>query len=238
MGFARAVTRAAALSAAALWLIPGPALAGSIQVRPIRFSVAHARPIGSVTVSNAADEPVSVRVVTLRWTQRNGEEVYEPTDDLLASPPIFTIPAGKSQLVRVGLRKVSGDAEAAYRVILEEIPQATASDGGIRIALRLNLPFYKEPKARGAARVRWTAAYSQEGRLTVQAANGGSVHDQINRIDAIDVAGKRVTLVDTASVLLPGSSKSWTVPAPRAAKLIVVKPGGEEEHALAVPDPS
>ena len=217
------------------------AAASSFQVSPINLVVPHDRPIGALTVRNGSGQPVAVRVVTYRWSQAGGEDRYEPTDDLIASPPIFTMPVDGSQLIRVGLRAKAGESEAAYRVILEEIPSAAEPEAGVRIALRLNLPFYKQPRRMGQAALRWTAYRAGDGGIALDASNSGAVHDRINRIDWIDGAGRRAPLVDKPSVVLAGNSRRWWVPdVPMAAdgvmKLILVRPNGEEETAALVSD--
>jgi fimbrial chaperone protein len=215
------------------------AAASSFQVSPINLVVPHDRPIGALTVRNGSSEPVAVRVVTYRWSQAGGEDHYEPTDDLIASPPIFTMPADGSQLIRVGLRGKPGEDEAAYRVILEEIPSAAEPTAGVRIALRLNLPFYKQPKRMGQAALRWLAYRAGDRGIALDASNSGAVHDRINRIDWIDGAGRRAPLVEKPSVVLAGNSRRWWVPNAQAAadgmiKLILVRPNGEEEQTAPV----
>lgn len=152
---------------------------------------------------------------------------------MLASPPIFTLGPRDSQVIRVGLKKPGGEDEAAYRVILEEIPQATSNSAGIRVSLRLNLPFYKQPKAKGASRVTWSLAPAKDGGVELRATNAGTLHEQINRVEVADATGTRKRLVEQPGVVLPASTKSWAigkgrVQPGRPMKLIVVKPGGEE----------
>ena len=217
------------------------ARASSFQVSPINLVVPHDRPIGALTVRNGSAEPVAVRVVTYRWSQAGGEDRYEPTDDLIASPPIFTMPVDGSQLIRVGLRAKAGEGEAAYRVILEEIPSDAEPSTGVKIALRLNLPFYKQPKRMGQAALRWMAYPTGDGGIALDASNSGAVHDRINRIDWVDAAGKRATLIEKPAVVLAGNSRRWWVPnvqgrADGTIRLILVRPNGEEEQTALVSD--
>ena len=217
------------------------ALAGSFQVTPISVTVPHGRPIGAITVKNESDEPVSIRVLTFRWTQEGGEDVHTKTAELLASPPIFTIPARGTQLVRVGLAKPPSDGELAYRVILEEIPRADPA-AGLRVTLRLSIPFYKQPKAAGRAETAWSATRFKGGAVKFEGLNSGALHDHVIRIDAIDERGARTTLVDRPGVVLPGSRRHWPIAAaarlPRgnSMKLIVVRPSGEQPSAAIIQD--
>ena len=233
----RAVARAVVAGLISLFL-PAAALAGSFQVTPISVTVPHGRPIAAITVKNEADEPVSIRVLTFRWTQEGGEDVHTKTSELLASPPIFTIPARGTQLVRVGLAKPASEGELAYRVILEEIPRADPA-AGLRVTLRLSIPFYKQPKVAGRAETAWSATRSRSGALKIEGVNSGALHDHVLRIDALDERGARTTLVDRPGVVLPGSRRQWAaarLPRGNSMKLIVVRPSGEQPSAAIIQD--
>src|SRR3546814_7495729 len=93
-------------------------------------------------MGNDTGDEVGILVSALRWTQVAGKDVYAPADDLIASPPIFMLEPHGKQLIRLGLRRRTPGA--AYRVIVEEIPNEKASGTGIKVALRLNLPLYIE----------------------------------------------------------------------------------------------
>src|SRR3990170_3108661 len=91
--------------AAFAWLIAcaGPASAGSFTVNPVNITLPAGRQAASLTLTNSDAAPVSVLVQTYAWTQVDGVDVHTPTDNIIASPPIFTIAPGKTQLVRIGL---------------------------------------------------------------------------------------------------------------------------------------
>lgn len=185
-----------------------PALAGSFQVNPVQIVLQPGKTISSLTIRNVDAQPVSVRVLTYRWTQVNGNDVYTPTDDLIASPPIFTIPANAKQLVRVGLRRRTPGA--AYRVILEEIPRPS-KENVIQVALRLNLPMYVLTSAGAKPAVRWSASRDAEGNIIFEGRNDGAAHAQITAIAQVDPAGKRTALTTSMGVILPASMRRWNV---------------------------
>src|SRR3546814_9833017 len=61
----------------------------------------------------------------MAWSQSGGKDVFAAVDDILATPPIFTIPAGGSQVIRVGSRRAPDPQhERAYRLFLREVPPA------------------------------------------------------------------------------------------------------------------
>lgn len=197
---------------ACAWLIAGaaldPALAGSFQVNPVHISLPADRQVASLMITNSDTAPVSVRVVTLAWTQVNGVDIHNPTNNVIVSPPIFTIPSGRTQLVRVGLK--SRDNVGAYRVIFEEIPVQIPTDGQVRVALRLDLPLYILPKQRGKADLRWRAWRDGSGDLFVEGTNTGALHAQVIELSA-QSDGSDKMLSRQMGVVLPNSTRVWKI---------------------------
>lgn len=64
-----------------------------------------------------------VQLEAMAWNKAQGQDIYTPTTDLIAAPPIFTVPPGGTQIVRIGLRRAPDpQRELAYRVYFQEIP--------------------------------------------------------------------------------------------------------------------
>lgn len=200
--------RSLRLLAAITGLIAGPALAGSFTVNPVNINLPADRKAASLTVTNSGAAPVSVKVQTYAWTQADGSDVRTPTDNVIASPPIFTIPAGKTQLLRIGLRSQAGPG--AYRVVLEEIPREKPLDGQIQVNLRLDLPLYVLPKGGGKAALSWRAWRDRSGDMFVEGSNSGSAHLQVLELSA-EQGGKQQLLSKQMGVVLPGSARRWKV---------------------------
>jgi fimbrial chaperone protein len=148
-----------------------------------------------------------VRVVTYAWTQAAGRDVYTATSNVILSPPIFTIPAGQTQIVRIGLRDRA--RTGAYRVVFEEIPRPRQVDGQIQINLRLDLPLYVLAKGRTRPDVSWRAWRDPSGEMIVEGRNRGMLHSQVLALDA-DQGGRRHSLSKQMGVVLPGSARQWT----------------------------
>jgi fimbrial chaperone protein len=199
-----------AIFALCLALVPFSfARAGSFQVDPVNIELVPGRRTTEINVRNADDRPVSVRLRLYGWTQVDGEDVYSDTNDLVASPPIFTIPANGTQLVRIGPRGQS--VTGAYRVVLEEIP-GTSQGTGVRVALRLNLPLYVVTDRASTPALTWSAWRDGAGNVLIEARNSGTRQSQILELRSIDQSGKAATLSKQMGVVLPmGSSKRWNV---------------------------
>lgn len=200
---------AALLAAAAALAAPAPATAGSLQVDPIRLEINTGRRTATLRVRNQEQSPVTIRAYALDWSQPNGEDRYDETSAVIASPPIFTIPGGGTQLIRIGLRNPAG-VPRAYRLMVEEVPQASPG-GGVQVALRLNLPLFVSMQPGTAAELAWSAARGADGRWAVEAANAGR-----NYVRVEPAAAEAATGVDFADgtnlgVVLPGSSRRWVV---------------------------
>ena len=125
----------------------------------------------------------SVQASALSWTQPGGEETYAPTRELIATPPVFTLPPDGEQIVRVALRREpDSSAELAYRLLLAEVPPAPTADfTGLRVALRLSLPVFVQPTAAAKPDLEWNATWVGDGELQISAANRGTAHSAGHR---------------------------------------------------------
>ncbi|HEX8191411.1 MAG TPA: fimbria/pilus periplasmic chaperone [Allosphingosinicella sp.] len=198
-----------AAAAAATAAVPGAARAGSLSVDPIRLEITQGRRTATLRVRNQEQAPVTIRAYALAWSQVDGEDRYEDSAAVIVSPPIFTIPAGGTQLIRVGLRNPSADPRA-YRLMVEEVPQASPG-GGVQVALRLNLPLFAMMNAGTAAELGWAASRGADGRWTVEAVNNGSNYVRVEPAAAEAATGVDFDNNANLGVVLPGSRKRWVV---------------------------
>jgi fimbrial chaperone protein len=188
---ARGAERTLWLCAAALWFFQPVAWAGSFQVNPIRVELSPKSQTTALTVKNTGNDPVVVQVNVEAWNQQDGKDVYAPTRELLATPPVMTIPPSEERVVRVGLRRAPDRAkELSYRLFLQEVPPPPQPGfQGLVVALRVGLPIFVAPsQGQAAARVSWKAVRTADGKLEVSAINQGTAHVQISEINVIDGA--------------------------------------------------
>lgn len=210
------------------------ASAASLSLVPTRLMLTAEQPIGAVSVRNDGSEAAVVQVSVAQWSQTNGADTYAATTDILATPPIFTVPPGETQLVRVGLRRtVDARSELSYRVFLQEVSPAPTSDfRGLHVALRFSVPVFVAPAKAGRASalttsLQWHARVeSPKGQLTVTARNEGAAHVQIRDFMLAPDGNPAASIRHSASkYLLPGQSGEWTVdlkPLPAAGTLLHV----------------
>jgi fimbrial chaperone protein len=220
-----------------VWIIAGaalaaPAWAASFKINPVQIVLPADRQAASLIISNSDAAPVSLRIMGYRWSQADGLDVYSPTTDVIASPPIFTIPGGKSQLVRVGLRP--GTAVTAYRVIFAEIPRDRPAEGQVQVQLRLNLPLYVLPRHAIPAELSWRTWTDRSGAMVAEGRNSGSLPAQVLALST-EQGGRRVVLSQQMGVVLPGGARVWKLTARTAFRvgqplsLTVRSPSGETQ---------
>jgi fimbrial chaperone protein len=187
-----------------------PAAAGTLQVNPVLVEIGGARRTGSVTVRNEEDVPVTIRAYPLAWRQDGGEDRYDETAELIVSPPVFTIAPHATQTVRAGARRPS-PAPRAYRLIIEEVPEAAPPGSGIRVALRLNLPLYANLAAGRPADLSWRAYRQGDGQWAIEARNNGAGWVRVEQALAEAATGLRLEDGFSFGTVLPGGARRWLV---------------------------
>jgi fimbrial chaperone protein len=208
MRFKSALAFACGTSLLGAPLVALPAQAGTLQINPVLLEVNASRRTALITLRNEEATPIMVRSYALQWSQQSGDDLYTETSAVIVSPPVFTIPAGGTQLIRVGLRSPSA-APQTFRLIVEEVPGAMPTDG-IRVALRLNLPLYSMVPAGEASALRWSA-WQEEGGWVVEAVNSGPGYVRLSRDAALAATGIRARDDVNFGTVLPGATRRWRI---------------------------
>jgi fimbrial chaperone protein len=191
------------------------ALAGAFAVSPGRATLAAGQQAVALNVKNEGKEPAVLQLETMRWSQHEGRDVYEPTREILATPPLFTLAPGATQIVRIGLRReADAERELAYRVFVQEVPQGAVAVRGLQVALRLGIPVFVTA-ARAAPQARWQATRTSEG-VRLALANEGAAHLQVIELRA-KLGAREVAHVGMPSYVLPGQRREWHWAAPAGA---------------------
>lgn len=192
-----------------------PVQAADIGVDPVSIELTPDQQTASVTVSNQSDQPASIQIQAVAWTQRDGNDVYTPAREMLVSPPIMTIGPKKEQVIRLALRrKADPTKELAYRIYLQELPQQpTPGFTGLQFALRIGLPVFVKPQqGNAAAKMAWGVARMPDQRLKVTLRNDGNAHVQVSDF-TLYVAGtdKQIAGESGSTYVLAGQTHEWLV---------------------------
>jgi len=195
-----------------LCVLPVLARASSLDVDPIRVTFSAQKSVTVLTLTNAGDDPATVQLEPVAWSQIKGEDKYLPTRDLLATPPIFTVPAKGKQIIRLGLRvPPNAQQEMSYRLYLQEVPQANKAGGlGVVMALRIGVPVFVVPVAPVKPLLQCTARRLSDTQTELSAVHGGTAHIQLRQITVVGM-DKTPQQIQQATYILPGTSHAWTL---------------------------
>jgi fimbrial chaperone protein len=212
------MARACLLGTAAIVFILSalsPVRASSLSVVPISIDIVQPAAIGTLTLRNREARPLNAQVRVFRWTQVDGQDRLEPTQDVIPSPPIVTINAGADYVVRLQ-RTAAGEiaGEEAYRAVIDELPNPNRQrNGTIALVLRYLVPvFFLSPDA-AQPKLVWSLA-RRNGRTMLTAANSGDKRIQMVDLDLGASAGHRATIAKgLAGYVLGHSTRAWVVAA-------------------------
>jgi fimbrial chaperone protein len=190
--------------------------AASLQVTPLLVEVPAPGATSTLTLRNESPRPVNGQVRVFRWTQANGQDVLEPTDAVVASPPLVNLASRISYAVRV-VRTARQPAvrEEAYRLVIDELPDVSrARTGAVTILLRHSVPVFFRPEDPGTPKLTWSVR-SDGKRTTVTARNDGQRRIRLSRMKVSD--GKTTINFGDGLVgyVLANSTMSWVKPSSR-----------------------
>ena len=213
------MTAALVTSTALIMTAATSASAASLQATPITVEVQAPNATSTVTLKNDSNEPINAQIRVFRWSQTDGQEKLEPTNDVVASPPMATLSPKGDYLVRlVRLSKTPVAAEETYRILVDEIPDTSKQKPGINIAMRYSIPVFFEPRKMEGANLNWSLD-RRDGKVVVKVVNNGDRRVRISAMKATDGAGSSVTFGQgLVGYVLARSSMQWTAPA-SASKL-------------------
>ncbi|HZP10962.1 MAG TPA: fimbria/pilus periplasmic chaperone [Nevskiaceae bacterium] len=195
---------------------------GGLQVSPIRLDLGAKQRGGALTLTNTSESKKTIQVDVVAWSQNGEEDVYTPSRELLANPPLFFLEPGASQVVRIGLAasaKASA-SERSYRVYLREVPQDKPVDAAtLRVVVRLGVPVFVSPAAAIAPDLQWSGQLQKDGSVIVALENRGSKHVRVAQLKLLAATGGEVLGEDPSlHYLLAGSRQRWQIK-PGAQKL-------------------
>ncbi|MDR5903992.1 molecular chaperone [Franzmannia qiaohouensis] len=212
-------------------LLASQALAGSFSVSPTRVVLSTQDNVVALRVRNTGAEETSVQVELQAWRQEGGQDIYTPSREVLATPPIFTLAPGQTQMLRVGLRRPPAqDTQLSYRLFLQELPPPSADDfQGLRMSLRISLPVFVAPASGVAApHMHWRVERGSGDEWHLSADNRGNGHGQVSRLRVRLPDGRTLQPSGNAYVL-PGATQRWRLssgsPLPAAGSELVITAG-------------
>ncbi len=195
------------------FVLPNSVQAAGWSIDPIRIELTPTKQTAALTFTNDTDQPTTVQIQAVSWSQVDGKDIFMPTRDLLISPPIITIAPKSTQLIRMTLR-IPADAtkELAYRVNLQELPEATATnESGVKLAMRVGIPvFIQSRKGNAAPKMSWKISSTPENMVKVELRNDGDAHVQISDFSLYTLGSEQIIATESgSSYILAGQSHDW-----------------------------
>lgn len=160
-------------------------------------------------------EPRIFEVKAFKWTQKgNGENVLEPDETLILNPKNFILQPGGKQTIRVGFNRplesvLTGNQEGAWRIMIDEIPQAV-KESSVNFLLSFNLPLFV-----GKQEDTQVTFNIENNQLIAQ--NQANSHIQINNLKIVDANKKEVFKADTMNYLLAKMNYTYALNGTRIA---------------------
>jgi fimbrial chaperone protein len=204
--------RCCALLLGGLLAAAGTAAASTFNIAPIRLEMDRSHQTGVLTLHNDGDAPLTIEVRSVAWSQDQGSDHYDPTGELIVTPPVFVVPAHTDQIVRVARRGgADGQRERTYRLFFEEVPAAApAGFIGLKVALRIGIPvFFAAPAAK--PELAFSASWRADGTLDLAAQNRGLAHFQITDFELAAPDATVVARVGGSRYVLGGSEAHWSL---------------------------
>jgi len=190
-----------------------PVVAADLGVEPVSILLSPQQQTAAIKISNASDLPTTVQIQVVAWSQVDGKDVYTPTKELLAAPPIVTIAANGEQIIRTALRRRADPAsELSYRIFIQDLPAPpTPGFRGLQVALRIGLPVFVKPQQGLAAPIMlWRVTRGPANSLELNLKNHGNGHVQVSDF-TVHLVGQDTPIAGDsgASYVLAGQSRTW-----------------------------
>jgi fimbrial chaperone protein len=203
--------------------LPVLVYAGSLQIQPVQVNLSQQQPITSLTLTNSGSSPMIVQASVKRWEQKNGNNSYEKTSDLLVTPPIMTIAPHVTQIIRLGLTNApNSQQELAYRLYLQEVPpyhEPNSKHKGVLVLLRIGIPVFVAPLvATAQPDLHWQLQRINVKQVRLRLTNNGNAHAKITELTLSQQGRSKPLLTQpTLSYVLPQQSFTWLLNIPAVA---------------------
>ncbi|PXA85159.1 molecular chaperone [Nostoc sp. 3335mG] len=209
--------------------------AAAVVLWPVDPTIAAGQTATALWVENRGQQPVTLQVRSLGWSQSGAEDQYAQQDEVVTSPPIASVAPGQRQLIRVIRRDIGTQpAEHSYRLLIDELPppfdpaKPNVASGQLSVQMRYSIPLftYDGDVAATPTLVARTAVI--DGKRYAEIRNVSQRHARLINL-RIQTGAKEFTV--TAGLIgyvLPGSTMRWPLPEGAPNGTIVVNANGTD----------
>lgn len=202
--------------------------AATVLIWPIDPVLTADKKATELWIENQGVNASTMQVRIVRWQQEDGHERYQQQQDVVASPPILRVGSGGKQLIRlIKQAPVPQGKELAYRIIIDEIPQPTASNQpqiGLKLQMRYSIPLFVYGQGMPVAaegtnhvlvdsrNLSWNTT-TLDGKPAIEVRNRDLVHVRLSQVSVRQGGSEREVAPGLLGYVLPGQSRSWPLPA-------------------------
>jgi fimbrial chaperone protein len=198
--------------------------AQQVSISPLRVAFKGDQQSEILTLRNVSNAPFTVQPKVMKWTQRDGKDVFEPTREVLVAPPIVEVPAGETQVIRLSLRRApDAKEELAYRVFVQQVAALQKSNSStLSFSWSLSLPIFVAPLSDlSTPNLEWVGQTNGK-TLELAVTNPGVQHIQVKSIKV------------ESAVASTSSSQMIYVLGGQTGKLSVAAPAGASDKVTIV----
>jgi len=196
-------------------LFPLLASAANWEINPLRIDLTNEKQTNILTIKNTSDTATTIQIQVLSWSQNGNQDEFEPTRDLLVSPPFVTIPPNSQQIVRTRLRrKADLNSELSYRINLVEISPDTPKEfNGVNVLMQVGLPVFIDPlKGKDEVKLSWTLEKGNDDLIKVTLMNQGKIHIKILDFSLSIKDEKEMLANENIPIyVMAGQSHTWSI---------------------------
>jgi fimbrial chaperone protein len=211
----------------ALLLIPAPLLAqATVVIWPVDPKIEADERSAAIWLENKGAEPVTLQLRSFGWSQSTGNDAMLEQQAIVASPPIAQIAPGERQLIRVIRRNPPATGEAAYRLIIDELPRprsaAETASARLDVQMRYSLPLFVYDGTQAAVRPRLDSRVMiDNGQRWLVIRNLGTGHARLTDL-AVEQGGATTSVRSgLVGYVLPGATMRWPLPDTLDAKSVL-----------------
>ncbi len=209
-----------AMLIATIFFFFGKAEAATLQLEPVAIRLTPTTRSAVMHLRNSGATPMNVQVRAFRWGQADGEDRLHTTNVLRISPPIQEIPAGGEQFVRILLTEdLAASQEQTFRLIVDELPGAPATNGQVKMLIRYSVPVTLRPEGLAPAALRFRLHEDINGPV-LEVENSGGQSAQLADL-MLKTADSKPLAVQPGLLgyVFAGQTRRWPVALPAGTQL-------------------
>ena len=198
-----------------------PANAGVFEVNPVTVSLRRGMTSQLLTLRNRATEPIRLQLKVYRWSEDSaGNMGVAPSEEIVVFPTLLEIEGGGARKIRLGMLTPAGGVEKTFRLVVEEMPAATAptpeAQNTVNVVARTSIPVFVEPD-KPKSELKLATFQVRGGAIHLELKNTGNSRLRVQRIHYTGEGAKLLAAFHHEMggwYLLGGGNRIYNVPLP------------------------